>query len=103
MAASRQSPARREIEGSQVNNVILELVRESLIAVVNEMRANMIYASYSSVIVEGHDFSGALLTAKGKQIAQGLADHPIHIFAVPASAAEVLRLFDGDIHPGDVF
>ena len=86
-----------------MNNVILELVRESLIAVVNEMRANMIYASYSSVIFEGHDFSCALLTANGKQIAQGLADHPIHIFAVPASAAEVLRLFDGDINPGDVF
>lgn len=86
-----------------MKSVILELVRESLIAVVNEMRANMIYASYSSVIFEGHDFSCALLTADGLQIAQGQADHPIHIFAVPASAAEILTRFAGDIHPGDVF
>ena len=86
-----------------MNTVVLELVRESLIAVVNEMRANMIYASYSSVIFEGHDFSCALMTADGKQIAQGLADHPIHIFAVPSSTAEVLKQFAGDIAPGDVF
>ena len=86
-----------------MNTVVLELVRESLIAVVNEMRANMIYASYSSVIFEGHDFSCALMTADGKQIAQGLADHPIHIFAVPSSTAEVLKQFAADIAPGDVF
>lgn len=86
-----------------MKSVVLELVRESLIAVVNEMRANMIFASYSSVIFEGHDFSCALLTADGLQIAQGQADHPIHIFAVPASAAEILTRFAGDIHQGDVF
>jgi len=34
-----------------------ELIRESLIAVVNEMRANVIHASFSSIIYEGHDFS----------------------------------------------
>jgi N-methylhydantoinase B len=86
-----------------MDSVFLELVRESLIAVVNEMRANMIYASYSSVIFEGHDFSCALMTADGRQLAQGLADHPIHIFAVPASTAKVRASFAGDIHPGDVF
>ena len=86
-----------------MDSVVLELVRESLIAVVNEMRANMIYASYSSVIFEGHDFSCALMTADGRQLAQGLADHPIHIFAVPASTAKVLEKFSNDIHPGDVF
>ena len=86
-----------------MDSVVLELVRESLIAVVNEMRANMIYASYSSVIFEGHDFSCALMTADGRQLAQGLSDHPIHIFAVPASTAKVLEKFANDIHPGDVF
>lgn len=86
-----------------MDSVVLELVRESLIAVVNEMRANMIYASYSSVIFEGHDFSCALMTADGRQVAQGLADHPIHIFAVPASTREILARFAGNISPGDVF
>ena len=62
--------------------VRLELIRESLIAVVNEMRANIIHSSYAPIIYEGHDFSCALMAADGRQVAQGLADHPIHIFAV---------------------
>ena len=81
----------------------LELVRESLVAVVNEMRANVIRSSYSSIIYEGHDFSCALVTAHGRLVAQGQADNPIHIFAVPYSAAEVVKAFEGDINEGDLF
>jgi N-methylhydantoinase B len=83
--------------------VRLELIRESLVAVVNEMRANVIHSSYSSVIYEGHDFSCALMSADGRQVAQSLADHPIHIFAVPYSTREVAKAFAGDIHEGDIF
>jgi N-methylhydantoinase B len=81
----------------------LELIRESLVAVVNEMRANIIHSSYSSIIYEGHDFSCALITADGRIAAQSLADHPIHIFAVPYSTEEVLKKFKDDINEGDIF
>ena len=80
----------------------LELIRESLIAVVHEMRANVIHSSYSSVLYEGHDFSCALMTADGRQVAQSLEDHPIHIFAVPYSTRKVVEAFAGDIHEGDI-
>lgn len=81
----------------------LELIRESLVAVVNEMRANVIRSSYSSIIYEGHDFSCALTTADGRLVAQGEADNPIHIFAVPYSTVEVLKTFADDINDGDIF
>lgn len=81
----------------------LELVRESLVAVVNEMRANVIHSSYSSIIYEGHDFSCGIVAADGRLVAQSLDDNPIHIFAVPYSTAEVVRRFDADIHDGDIF
>src|ERR1043166_8606140 len=81
----------------------LELIRESLVAVVNEMRANVIHSSYSSIIYEGHDFSCALVAADGRLVAQGLDDNPIHIFAVPYSTAEVLKVFGSDIGEGDIF
>ena len=81
----------------------LELIRESLVAVVSEMRANVIHSSYSSIIYEGHDFSCALMTPDGRQIAQSIDDHPIHLFAVPYSTQEVVRTFAGDIHEGDIF
>ena len=83
--------------------VRLELIRESLIAVVNEMRANIIHSSYAPIIYEGHDFSCALMSADGRQVAQGLADHPIHIFAVPYSTRQVVEAFKGDINEGDLF
>ncbi|NQU72976.1 MAG: hydantoinase B/oxoprolinase family protein, partial [Rhodospirillales bacterium] len=51
--------------------VQLELIRESLIAVVGEMRANIIHSSYAPIIYEGHDFSCALMSADGRQVAQG--------------------------------
>lgn len=81
----------------------LELIRESLVAVVSEMRANVIHSSYSSIIYEGHDFSCALLTADGRQVAQSVDDHPIHLFAVPYSTQEIVRTFAGDINDGDIF
>lgn len=83
--------------------VQLELIRESLIAVVNEMRANIIHSSYAPIIYEGHDFSCALMSADGRQVAQGLADHPIHIFAVPYSTQQVVATFKDDINEGDLF
>jgi N-methylhydantoinase B len=83
--------------------VQLELIRESLIAVVNEMRANIIHSSYAPIIYEGHDFSCALMTGDGRQVAQGLADHPIHILAVPYSTRQVVEAFAGDINEGDLF
>ena len=81
----------------------LELIRESLVAVVNEMRANVIHSSYSSIIYEGHDFSCALVAGDGRLIAQGVDDNPIHNFAVPYSTTEVVRAFGDDIHEGDIF
>ena len=82
---------------------LLELIREALIAVVHEMRANVIHSSYSSVIYEGHDFSCALLTADGRHVAQSDGDTPIHIIAVPYSTRVVIETFEDDIHEGDVF
>ncbi|MEZ5810566.1 MAG: hydantoinase B/oxoprolinase family protein [Rhizobiaceae bacterium] len=81
----------------------LELIRESLISVVGEMRANIIYASYSSIIYEGHDFSCGLLDKHGNLIAQSLDDNPIHIFCVPFSARAVLEKYRDSISEGDVF
>lgn len=81
----------------------VELVREALVAFVDEMRANMIYSSFSSVIYEGHDFSCCLMSARGEQLAMGRDDHPLHMLAVPASTLAILDLFRGSIAPGDAF
>ncbi len=81
----------------------LELIREALIAVTQEMRANVIHSSYSSIIYEGHDFSTALVGPDGRYVAQCDGDHPLHVFSVPYSTRKILEKFGDDIHEGDIF
>ena len=95
--------AAASVMSSRSSTLDIEIIRESLIAVVNEMRANMIRASYSPIIYEGHDFSCCLMRGDGAQVALGRDDHPLHMLAVPVSTAAILADFVGDIEDGDVF
>lgn len=81
----------------------LELIREALVAVTQEMRANVIHSSYSSIIYEGHDFSTALVGPDGRYVAQCDGDHPLHVFSVPYSTRKILEEFGDDIREGDIF
>ena len=81
----------------------LELIREALVAVAQEMRANVIHSSYSSIIYEGHDFSTALVGPDGRYVAQCDGDHPLHVFSVPYSTRKILEEFGDDIGEGDIF
>lgn len=82
--------------------ITLEVIQESMISIVREMRANLIATAYSSVIHEAHDFSCVLVDGKGEIIAMA-EDNPSHIFPVPWSVRAMNEHFAGDINPGDVF
>jgi len=84
-----------------VDPITLEVVVEGLIAIVREMRATVIRASYSSVIWELDDFSCALFDREAQMIAQS-DDHPGHVMPMPWSVRCAMEDFAGDIHPGDV-
>ena len=91
----------REFTG-EIDPITLEVINESFVAVVREMRANMVRTAYSSIIYEGHDFSCVLVDAEGQLVAMA-EDNPVHIFPVPMEVGQMLERFEGDIHPGDVF
>ncbi|MCY3822730.1 MAG: hydantoinase B/oxoprolinase family protein [Nitrospinae bacterium] len=86
----------------EIDPITLEVINESFVAVVREMRANMVRTAYSSIIYEGHDFSCVLVDGTGQLVAMA-EDNPVHIFPVPMEVGEMLERFGGDIHPGDVF
>ena len=67
---------------STVDPITLEVVVESLVAIVREMRATVIRASYSSVIWELDDFSCALFDGQAQMVAQS-DDHPGHVMPMP--------------------
>ena len=74
---------------------------EGLIAIVREMRATVIRASYSPVIYDMDDFSCALFDPLGQMIAQS-DDHPGHVLPMPWSVRCAMEDFEGDLRPGDV-
>ena len=83
-----------------VDPITLEVVTEGLIAIVREMRATIIRASYSSVIHEFDDFSCALFDADGQMVAQSW-DHPGHVLPLPWGVRCALEDFRDDLKPGD--
>ena len=85
-----------------VDPITLEVVSEGLIAIVREMRATIIRASYSSVIYEFDDFSCALFGPDGEMVAQSW-DHPGHVLPLPWGVRCVLDDFGGNMEPGDIF
>ena len=85
-----------------IDPITLEVINESFVAVVREMRANMVRTAYSSIIYEGHDFSCVLVDGDGQLVAMA-EDNPVHIFPVPMEVGQMLERFGGDVHPGDVF
>jgi N-methylhydantoinase B len=84
-----------------VDPITLEVVGEGLIAIVREMRATVIRASYSPVIWDMDDFSCALFDPEGQMIAQS-EDHPGHVLPMPWSVRCAMEDLEGDLRPGDV-
>jgi N-methylhydantoinase B len=84
-----------------VDPITLEVVCEGLIAIVREMRATVIRASYSPVIWELDDFSCALFDREAQMVAQS-EDHPGHVLPMPWSVRCAMEDFEGDIRPGDI-
>jgi N-methylhydantoinase B len=84
-----------------VDPITLEVVCEGLIAIVREMRATVIRASYSPVIWDMDDFSCALFDPQGQMIAQS-EDHPGHVLPMPWSVRCAMEDLEGDLRPGDV-
>ncbi|MGI9477274.1 MAG: hydantoinase B/oxoprolinase family protein [Hyphomicrobiaceae bacterium] len=90
------------VEPDSVDPITLEVVFEGLIAIVREMRANIIRAAYSSAIYEFDDFSCALFGPDTQLVAQSW-DHPGHVLPLPWGVRCAFEDFKDDIHPGDAF
>ena len=88
-------------KAKDIDPITLEVICEGLIAVVREMRASIIRASYSSVIYEFDDFSCALFGPGGELVAQSW-DHPGHVLPLPWGVRCALEDFAGDLHAGDI-
>lgn len=80
----------------------LELVKNALVALADEMALTVYRTARSFVVKEALDFSTALFLADGQLIAQGTC-LPFHLGAMPFAVRSVMRAYEGRIRPGDLF
>jgi N-methylhydantoinase B len=84
------------------NPIELEVYRQLLASVAEEMGVRLMRSAYSPNIKERRDFSCALFDAAGDMIAQA-AHIPVHLGSSPASVKAVIETFGDDMRPGDRF
>jgi N-methylhydantoinase B len=82
--------------------ITLELVKNALDAIVDEMAIALVRTAYSNNLKNSMDMSCALCDAEGRSSPRGLT-LPLHLGSVPDAMAAVKRKFGGKIRPGDVF
>ena len=86
-----------------VDPITLEVVRNKLEGIANEMQMTLLQSAFSPIVKEGMDCSAALFTADGQTIAQATAI-PIHLATMIPALGAVLEKFpthgmqDGDVY-----
>ena len=81
--------------------VRLELVKNAIGSVVDEMVLTVVRIAYSSVMKDTMDLSSAFCDRNGRMIAQGLS-LPLHLGSIPDAMQAVIGKYGNDIAPGDV-
>ncbi|MEA2927973.1 MAG: N-methylhydantoinase [Hyphomicrobiales bacterium] len=82
--------------------IAFELFKNSLSSIADDMALTVFRTTYSGVLKDNMDYSTGFADAAGRLVAQGLT-LPGHLGSMPAALASILRHFDSDMGPGDVF
>ena len=82
--------------------VTFEVLKNSFITSVDQMAEQILRTCYSFVIYN-RDFSSALHDANGESAAQGNQDIAVHVGTLHFTCKAVMRAFEDDMHPGDVY
>lgn len=86
----------------RLDPVTFEVLKNSFITSVDQMAEQMLRTCYSFVIYN-RDFSNALHDAEGNSVAQGNQDIAVHVGTLHFTCKEVIRVFSGEMLPGDVY
>jgi N-methylhydantoinase B len=82
--------------------IVLELVKNALDAIVDEMAIALVRTAYSNNLKNSMDMSCALCDVEGRLIAQGMT-LPMHLGSIPDAMRCIIAKFGGRARPGDVF
>ena len=83
--------------------VLVEVVRNKLEGIANEMQSTLFKSSFSPIVKEGLDASASLFTLSGETLAQAIA-LPFHLATLIPMVRKVLEEFQLDtMEDGDIF
>src|SRR5215475_6828394 len=86
-----------------IDPVLLEVLRNRLEAIADEMELTLLKSAASPIVKEGLDASAALFNVQGETIAQAAAI-PIHLGALQCAAQRIVRAFPPErMRDGDAF
>src|SRR5262245_17092488 len=86
-----------------IDPVLLEVLRNRLDAIADEMELTLLKSAASPIVKEGLDASAALFNVQGETIAQAAAI-PIHLGALQLAAQRIVRAFPPErMREGDAF
>lgn len=86
-----------------VDAVTVEVIRQSLIGVVQEMQQSLFCTGYSTIIRESKDASCAIADLSGRVVAQHTV-LPLHLGAFPETIANIIKAYPIDeMRDGDAF
>jgi len=89
--------------GPAIDPVLLEVLRNRLDAIADEMELTLLKSAASPIVKEGLDASAALFNTRGETIAQAAAI-PIHLGALQFAAQRIVTAFPPDrMQEGDAF
>ena len=84
-----------------IDPIRLELIKNALVMVSDNMMVSVLRTSRSTLIKSNMDFSASILDGEGNMVAQGLA-LPAHLGATMPALQGCLDYFGDDVRPGDI-
>jgi N-methylhydantoinase B len=97
-----RTQAKDQLQAQSADAITLEVLRHGFRGICNEASALLARVAYAPTITEGHDYSGALLTADAHLIAHGMTDQAAHLGTFESSVATVKEAYP-DPERGDVY
>ena len=90
------------VGADKADPIMLEVFNNLFMSIAEQMGVTLQNTAYSVNIKERLDFSCAVFDREGRLVAN--APHmPVHLGSMDRSVETIIRLNQGDIHPGDVF
>src|SRR6201997_5893038 len=86
----------------KIDPVVVEIVRNGVLAVTEEMKTNLMRTAYNMIIYEALDFTTGLFTLAGETVSIGIG-LPTFIRGMAETVKAKIRHFGKkNIHPGDI-